>query len=231
VTSEEWEAEAENWIAWARAPGHDEYWYYRERFFELVPSAGRRTLDVGCGEGRVARDLAARAHSVVGLDSSPTLVAAAAEAHPGGEYVVGSAEELPFADASFDLVVAYNSLMDVNDMPRAVAEAGRVLEPGGTLCVCVTHPLMDAGRWESPEDDARFVIEGSYFGRRRFEGTVARAGLQMTFRGWCYPLDEYARAFEDSGFLIQALREPAERGEDPRQERIPLFLFVRALKP
>jgi 2-polyprenyl-3-methyl-5-hydroxy-6-metoxy-1,4-benzoquinol methylase len=67
-----WEAEAENWIRWARTPGHDAYWRYREAFFALVPAARRATLEVGCGERRVARDLTARGHHVTGIDSSPT---------------------------------------------------------------------------------------------------------------------------------------------------------------
>lgn len=144
----EWEQEAENWIAWARAPGHDSYWLYRDAFFELLPPPGRATLEIGCGEGRVARDLAARGHRVTGIDASTTLLRAAREAHPDGH----------------------------------VREAARVLERGGRFCACVTHPLADAGRFAAREADAPFVIEGSYFGRRRFEATLRRDGLQMTFR-------------------------------------------------
>ena len=162
----------------------------------------------------------------------------AREADPDGEYAVGDAAALPFADGAFDLVVAFNSLMDVDDMPGAVREAGRVLEPGGRFCVCVTHPLSDAGRFESREPDAPFVVAGSYFGRRRFEGTFARGGLEITFRGWCYPLEDYARAFESAGFLVEALREPPVPAEevrrDPAEERrrrVPNFLYLRALKP
>jgi hypothetical protein len=70
------------------------------------------------------------------------------------------------------------TLMDVEDMPGSVREAGRVLEPGGHLGFCVTHPFMDAGRFASREADAAFVVSGSYLGPRRpFEGTEKRAGL------------------------------------------------------
>jgi ubiquinone/menaquinone biosynthesis C-methylase UbiE len=138
--NEDWEREALNWIAWARTPGHDEYWDYSPLFFELVPAAGRATLDLGCGEGRVTRDLVAHGHTVASVDASPTLLQAAREADPTGTYVLADAAALPFADASFDLVVAYNSLMDLGDMPGAVREAARVLQCGGRFCVCVTHP-------------------------------------------------------------------------------------------
>jgi SAM-dependent methyltransferase len=230
--ADDWEGEAENWIAWVREPGHDAYWYYRDQFFDgIVPPAGRSTLEIGCGAGRVARDLTARGHRVTGIDDAPTLLRAAQEADTGGTYLLADAAELPFEDGSFDLVVAYNSLMDFEDMPRAVSEAARVLEPGGRLCVSVTHPFKDAGWFESRKPDSRFVVEGSYMAKRRFEGTFERAGLTITVRGWCYPLEDYWRAFEDAGLLVERLREPTHTLEDPRHDRIPLFLYLCALKP
>ena len=66
-----WEPRAEQWLAWARTPGFDAYWSYRDAFFGLVPPPAGGTLEVGCGEGRVTRDLAARGHRVTALDPSP----------------------------------------------------------------------------------------------------------------------------------------------------------------
>jgi len=235
--NDDWEREAPNWIAWARSPNHDAYWEYSPAFFDLVPAPGRATLEVGCGEGRVARDLAGRGHRVTAVDASPTLLAAAEAADPAGEYILADAAALPFSDETFDLAVAYNSLMDVHDMPGAVNEAARVLRRGGRFCVCVTHPFADAGRFEERKADSPFVVPESYFGRRRFEETFDRGGIAMTFRGWCYPFEDYARAFESAGLLIEALREPAQRddvvAQDPaeaRWRRLPMFLFLRLLK-
>ena len=229
------EGQARSWLSWARTPDHDAYWQYRDAFFdELLPAPGRLTLEVGCGEGRVARDLARRGHRVVALDASPTLAASAAAADPAGRYLVADAAALPFGDGCFDLVVAYNSLMDVDDMPAAVAEAARVLQPGRPLCVCVTHPIADAGRFQSTEPDAPFVIAGSYLGRHRVDELFGRDGLQMHFTGWRYPIEAYARALEDAGLLIDRLREPAapataRRGYE-RWRRLPNFLHLRAVK-
>ena len=225
--SRHWESQAENWAAWARAPGHDSYWHESgPALFELLPPPGRATLDLGCGEGRVARDLQARGHDVVGIDAAPTLVRLALEADPGGEYRVADAAALPFEDGSFDLVIAFNSLMDIDDMPAAVREAARVLEVGGRLCACITHPMRDAGRYESRAADAPLVIRGSYTDKRRFADTVSRGGYEVAFRGWAYPLSMYARAFEDAALLIEAFREPP----DP-DHPVPNFLLIRALKP
>jgi SAM-dependent methyltransferase len=235
----DWEAEAANWVRWARTPGHDSYWYYRDSFFdEIVPQPGRATLEIGCGEGRVARDLRDRGHRVVGVDTSPTLLRHAKEADAGGRYVLGDAMALPFPDGSFDVAVSYNALMDVDDMAAAVGEAGRVVEPGGRFCVSVTHPVNDAGAFSGRAHDAPFVIVDSYLGRRRFEGTFQRAGMTMTFRGWCYPMEDYARALEGAGFVIERMREPqaseeavAAGGEaELRWRRMPVFLQILARK-
>ena len=235
-----WEREAANWIAWARRPGHDSYWYYGGSFRELLPGPGRRTLDLGCGEGRVARDLAALGHVVTGIDASSALVAAAREAHLDGEYVVGDAASLPFAEASFDLVVAYNSLMDVDDVRAAVGETARVLERGGRFCIGIVHPVNSAGSFVDDTTDSSFVIDGSYLGEHRYADALERDGLEMTFHSIHRSLEAYSLALEQAGLLVEAIREPAAPAEASgrwrvpnveRWRRLPLFLWLRAVRP
>ena len=224
----DWEEQARNWIAWVRRPEFDSYWHYRADFFGLVPPPGVATLDLGCGEGRVSRDLVARGHRVTGIDASPTLIEAARQAHPDGEYLLGDAADLPFADASFDLVVAYNVLMDVHDLADTMREAARVLTPGGTLCMSTTHPMNDVGRFE----DGKLIIERSYFDRHRVADEAERDGLRMVFHGWTHPLSDYASTLEENGLLIQALREPRYPGRSHNPTwLIPLHLWIKAIKP
>lgn len=227
-TGQDWEEQARKWIAWARTPGLDSYWRYRSDFFALVPAPGKATLDLGCGEGRLARDLADRGHRITGIDASPTLVTAAREAHPQGEYVVADAADLPFPDNSFDLVIAYNSLMDVDDLPGAVREASRVLAPGGRLVMAVVHPA-NTGKIMGDGDDAAFIVDGSYFESRRTREQVERDGLSMVFTGYQQPLSAYARALEDSGFLIGAIREPLATRADGSAHRLPWHLWIKAI--
>jgi len=215
----------DEWSAWARTPGQDAYHWRLNlpAFAELIPAAGRRTLDVGCGEGRIGRRLAAADHRVVGIDSSPTLARRAVEGGGYEEVVCGDAVGLPWADGEFDLAIAYVSLHDMPDPAGVVAEIARVLEPNGRLCVAIVHPLN-----RSPEH-----ME-DYFAEQRFSDTVTRNGLTMTFEGIDRPLESYTRALSASGFVIEELREPRASDADVRRAealasaaRKPYFLHLR----
>jgi SAM-dependent methyltransferase len=203
--SEAWERNAAKWLAWARTPDHDAFhWRFNfPQFVALLPGAGRRTLDIGCGEGRVGRWLASQGHRVVGIDSSPTLVDSAREAGGYAELVCGDAASLPWHEDTFDLAVAYMSLQDMPDPEPAIAEAARVLGPGSTLVIAITHPLNRA--------DADLE---RYFEVLRFHEEVARDGLRMTFDGVDRPLSGYTEALSTHGFVIDRLTEPKPSAQD-----------------
>jgi SAM-dependent methyltransferase len=220
-----WEDNADQWLAWAQTPGHDVYHWQLNlpAFAELVPAAGRRTLDVGCGEGRIGRWLAASGHRVVGIDTSPTLARRAGEGGGYEEVVRGDAVVLPWAEGEFDLAVAYMSLHDMPHPARVIAEIARVLEPDGLLCVAIVHPLNRPP--EHLED---------YFAEQRFSDAVTRNGLTMTFEGIDRPLESYTRALSASGFVIEELREPRASDADVQRAaeltsaaRKPYFLHLR----
>src|SRR2546425_169670 len=82
-------------------------------------SPGRSTLDLGCGEGRLSRDLKTLGHDIVGVDASPTMLAAAREADPELETYLADVAALPFADGAFDLAIAFMSLQDVENLEGA----------------------------------------------------------------------------------------------------------------
>ena len=129
--------------------------------------------------------------------------------------------------------IAYNVLMDIEDVPTALREIGRVLRPSGTLVISIVHPFADRGHFVGPEPDAPFVLHNSYFGRERFAGVEERNGLEMHFAGWSQPLEGYMLALEGAGFVVSALREPIPDASEAwthmeRWSRIPLFLWLKA---
>lgn len=229
-----WEGSAAAWIAWARTPGHDSYWrFHRDAFLPSLPPPPCRVVDVGCGEGRLARDLMALGYDVVGIDASPTLIAAAREADPEGRYVIADAAALPLPDASADAVTAFMALQDIDDIDAAVREIARVLVPGGRLRSAIVHPITSAGRFPTRELDAVFEIRDSYFEERHMSETFERDGLTMTFASRHRSLERVARTILDAGLLIDHIAEVPDLADPPRSpwRRLPLFLHLGALRP
>lgn len=229
--SAQWDHVAAQWTAWAREPDHDSYWtFHRRRFLELVPAAGKLTVDVGCGEGRVGRDLVRRGHNVVGVDSSSAMVQACV-AHPDGHpALVGDAARLPLGSATADVIVAFMALHDVDDLEGAVGEAARVLDGQGRLHVAIVHPINSAGSWSGDATHGRgsFVIDDSYMDSFTYSDHVERDGLEMTFHSRHRPLTSYARALAGAGFVIERLEEVTDAGSTSKWARVPLFLHIVA---
>jgi arsenite methyltransferase len=120
--------------------GHDDV--VRQVIAKLEVGAGERVLDLGCGNGWATRILAQTNAGVqaVGIDASPKMIARAEELHSltiRARYDLGSFEALDFKEAEFDRVFSMEALYYAEDIEVAVAEAFRVLKPGGTADVLV----------------------------------------------------------------------------------------------
>lgn len=231
---EAWNDNADAWIRWARAPAHDSYWrFHAATFLEIIPPPGRLTVDIGCGEGRLARDLTKRGHRVVAVDGVLAMARACATHEVGQPAVVADAARLPLPARCADLAVAFMSLQDMDDLEGAVSEAARVLAPGGTLCMAIVHPVNSAGRFEDEGrgGDPPFVIRGSYVKAFRYADEVERDGLSMTFHGAHRPLADYSKALERAGFAIETIREVTDDDPGSPWNRIPMFLHLRASRP
>ncbi len=230
---EGWDLHAHEWIAWSRTPGRDSYErFHRDAFLPLIPRPGRLTVDVGCGEGRVSRDLQALGHRVLAVDLSLAMSRAAAT-HPADPVpaVVADAARLPLATDTADCAVAFMSLHDIDHMPAAVREIARILTVGGHLVMAIVHPINSAGQFTGDKADADrlFVIAGSYLRPERYVDTLTRDGLTVTFHGEHRPLQAYTEALADAGFVIERLREPTNPDPAKPWRRIPLFLNIVAV--
>jgi SAM-dependent methyltransferase len=207
---------ADVWLAHVQDQGNAWFGVNAAAFLEGLPPPGRSTVEIGCGEGRFGRELVAVGHRVTGIEPSPTLAALARESF---DVVEADAAGLPFADASFDLVVAFMSLMDIDDMAGAVREAVRVLEPGSRFSAAIVHPVLSAG------DGEPFTIARSYLEPHRYlERMVTTPHVQ--FESWHRPLEAYTRAFEEAGLLIETLREL----QGVRRPHLPISLHLHAVK-
>ncbi len=197
-----WEQRAGAWTRWARSHELDfGFWDLNlPALLELLPPPGQLTLDIACGEGRLSRELARLGHRVIGIDSSPSLIAAAREAGRAGpdhELLLADAAAIPLDDGMADLAVASMALMTIDDVPAVVGEVARVLAPGGRFVVTLLHPVDTWG-------DAG----GSYFLETAYDKEIVRGSVQMTFRDAHRPLSAYFGAMEGAGFAIEGLREP-----------------------
>jgi ubiquinone/menaquinone biosynthesis C-methylase UbiE len=106
-------------------------------FVDLVGARGARVLDAGCGTGRMTAHLRAldAGLDITGLDLSPEMLRQARLAVPGVEFVEGELASLPFADAAFDGVLVWYSIIHTPDegLPAVIAELRRVVRPGGVV--------------------------------------------------------------------------------------------------
>ncbi len=101
----------------------------------LAPWAGRTLVDLGCGSGYWLPGYAAEAGAVIGIEPDPALVPMAAARDPRARVLPGSAEHLPLADASVDVVHARFAYFWPPGCAPGLAEVRRVLQPGGSLVV------------------------------------------------------------------------------------------------
>ena len=201
-----------------------------------LPSSGKALATLSTSvvvRGVVSRVLKDCGYRVTAVDPVEQLISAAEQAGSADAYKIAAAADLPFKNCSFDLAVAYNVLMDVDDVPAALKEVRRVLRPSGTLVISIVHPFADRGRFAGPQANAPFVLQKSYFGRERFEGTEVRDGLQMHFAGWSQPLESYMAALESAELAVTSLREPVPDTGDKgshmeRWNKVPLFLWLKA---
>lgn len=141
--------------------------------------AGRRILDVGCGTGQLVAALAGRARAW-GVDPSEAMLEQARAAAPGAAFKRARAESLPFKDAWFERVV-FRLVLHLVDRRRALAEAHRVLVPGGRVALATFAPEHFDGYWLTRYFPAVLEIDRSRFpAARELEGDLAAAGFART---------------------------------------------------
>jgi SAM-dependent methyltransferase len=169
-------------------------------------TSGMRVVDVGCGPGGLAAELAARvgAENVAAIDPAPQFAAACRERIPGADVREGVAEELPWSDGAFDAALSSLVIGFMRDADRGVSEMARITRPGGTAAACMWD-IAGGGMtmlryfWEAVRE-----VDPDAEGERQMAGTregdiadrMARAGLGDVVSGVLTASADYSD-FED----------------------------------
>lgn len=257
TVGEFWNGNAEAWTKLARA-GHD---IYRDQlntpaFLAMLPPVtGLAGLDIGCGEGHNTRQIAKRGARMTALDISEIFIrharAEEQRAPLGITYHHASAVELPYAAGSFDFAVGCMSLMDIPETAQVLAEAFRVVRPGGFLQFSILHPCFNPPHRRNCRDEEGHTIAievGDYFveaaGRidEWIFGTAPqslRYGLPM-FRvpRFHRPISQWLNLLVAAGFTLERCEEPRASDEAVLKhpslqdaQVVAYFLHVRVRKP
>jgi SAM-dependent methyltransferase len=235
--SDGWDESARAWIASMGERGD----WSREFVLDAAMLAriqGRgfgTALDVGCGEGRFCRVLQQRGVATIGVDPTEAMLEEARRRDPGGQYVLGKAEKLGFADGRFDLVVSYLSLIDIPDFRAAIREMVRVLKPGGTLLIASLTGFTTscaAQGWVRDAEGRRLHYPVDRY-LDEFAQWVAWRGIRIV--NWHRPLGAYMTALLDAGLQLRCFQEPEPMGADAEStaiyRRAPWFLVMEWAKP
>ena len=232
-----------------QASGRD---YSRLEFFGPAHIAlcgdvqGLRILDVGCGTGYFAREMARRGARVTGVDISSRMLEHAMHAESqdplGIRYLVHDAANLldRFAPESFDMATSCLALQDMPEIPDVLQAIHSVLVPGGRLVASIAHPCTDTPFREWARDASgrkKWLCIDRYF---------ERGPLEYTWRGWSYEFTTvaYHATLEDwfgwllnAGFRLRGMREPRPTAAALRTHpdledaaRVPYFLMFDAIR-
>jgi 2-polyprenyl-3-methyl-5-hydroxy-6-metoxy-1,4-benzoquinol methylase len=210
------------------------------RLLDLIGAVRhQRVCDLACGQGIVARALAARGAQVVGVDRSQEMLALAQdyeERQPLGiHYLRDDAQVLgTLRDASFDGVVCNMALPDIADLPAVAQAIARVLAPDGWLVFSLPHPCFHTpdSRWDQDGHGPVAVI------RRYFaEGFWTAADPQRftgLFGAYHRTLSTYLNTLAEVGLMLQELREPRATAtfavRKPGYREVPGVLLARCEK-
>ena len=189
---------------------------------ELLGRGDGLCLDLGCGSGLYFDALAATGRTVVGLDRSADQLRIARGR--SRQIVRGDAAALPFADGTFPAVATLWISTDVDDFTLVLAEASRVLVPGGRLVFYGAHPCFN-GPHTQLLDDGGILAHPTYrqavwHQEAPWWGPYVRKRVGMRH----HPLAELLNAFVSAGLVIEHVAEPGDRP-------VPVNLAIRARKP
>ena len=234
-----WDEHAQWWIDGFTDGADPEY---VEQIIPLAVEelAGRhKVLDLGCGDGQIARALAAQGSDVLGVDPTQLHIDVAIKRGGGPRYVLGGATKIPADDNSFDAVVACLVFEHIDQMDEAMTEVARVLKPNGQFSFFLNHPLLQTpgSGWiddhiiDPPEQYWRI---GPYLVETE---SIEEVEKDVYIRFIHRPLSRYVNALLANGMNLERMVEPsppagflARAPEYALAHTVPRLLYLRSTK-
>jgi len=242
--------EAADPYAEGQAAGRD---YYRYEFFGPAQVAlcgdvrEMRLLDVGCGNGYFAREMAKRGARVTGVDISPRMIARAMQYESvearGIDYHVMDAAMLPagFPAQSFDMATSCLALQDMPQVVKVLSGVHALLRQGGRFVASITHPCTDTPlrAWErDAAGNKRWLCIDRYFDCGPLQFSWSGWGADFTTEAMHATLEQWVGWILAAGYELRALKEPCPTAEALRSHpdledaaRVPYYLFFDLVKP
>ena len=184
---------------------------------QILPLAGQllsgfqRVLDIGTGEGQVARRVIEGAGSVIGFDPTSELISRAAQRGGGPAFVLAEAAAIPVAAASFDAAVACLVFEHIDPLQPAIDEVARVLTPGGRFVFFLNHPLLQTPGSGWIDDHVVDPAEQYWrLGPYLVESSQVEEVHKDVFIPFVHrPLSRYINAMAGAGLFLTEMHEPA----------------------
>ncbi len=211
----------------------------------VAPHTGLKVLEIGCGEGFIARALEGAGASVTGCDISPELIEIAKKKGGRIVYKVSKAEKLDWVTAhEYDVVLAVLTLQNMEKIEPVFEGVVKALKNNGRLIFVLNHPafrIPKASAWGYDEEvQIQYRRTDAYLSQRRAQidmhpGTSGKKSVTYSFHR---SLQDYMKALKASGFAITRLEEwishrtsekgPRERAENTARKEFPLFMMIEA---
>ncbi|MDB5294522.1 MAG: methyltransferase protein, partial [Phycisphaerales bacterium] len=216
----------------------------------LAPKPGDPILDVACGQGALARLLAAKGAVVTGVDAAEPLVRAAVARGPAdASYHVGDArklDEVPgVAAGTFAAAACVLAIQNINPIGPVFAGVAAALRPMGRLVLVMMHPCFRGPKetsWGWDEQTGSQYRRVDRYLMPRKEPIITHPGSDPLGYTWTFhkPIEQYVKALRGAGLLVDAIEEwashkvsqpgPRATVENLAREEIPMFMAIRAVK-
>ncbi len=211
----------------------------------IESKSGQRVLEIGCGEGFFAREIAQKGSTVTACDISPELIALAEKQGGNVTYRVSPAQSISWASQNeFDVVLAVLTLQNMEHLDVVMKEVARVMKKDGRFIFVLNHPIIrvpQASSWEYDEEGkVQYRRLNAYLSSKKVEVDMhpGKSGKKSVTYSFHRSLQEYMKLLRGAGLCVTRLEEwishktsepgPRAKTENVARKEFPLFMMIEA---